>query len=305
LLQEEAKMIELPLVAEKWAQPPAALISKLDRGKGVKLDYLGHADTTLALIDVDPEFTYDYARDERGRMDVYEMGSNWVLEGTVTVHGVTRPCVGTCEKRKAEVHKELLGDLLRNGAMRFGIATALWSKLDDATDAHFAKPAEPTPLSTANLAKFDAACTEAGLSPAAVMGKAFPSGRPEPLLDIHLPVMRDAFKQMKAAVADVADVSGVHDVQRGQVGDEPEHEPEPEVTLASDAQVKKIQILMGEAGIKDRVARLEYIRKALGLESRPASTKNLSRQQAHTLIEYMESDARPAEQGEFDGLVES
>jgi hypothetical protein len=81
--------------------------------------------------------------------------------------------------------------------------------------------------------------------------------------------------------------------------------PEAGVKLASDAQVKKIQILMGEAGIKDRTERLGYIQQVLGLDARPASTKNLTHGQAHMLIEYMEADARPAYQGEFDGLVES
>jgi hypothetical protein len=172
----------------------------------------------------------------------------------------------------------------------------------------------PTPLSEANLAKFVSVCEDSDIHPDDVIARAFPSGVPDPLLDSHLPVLRDAFKVMKAAVADVADVAGVHDVQRGQVGDQPEPEvaertptttvvADTEPLLASDAQVKKIQILMGEAGIKDRVARLEYIRKALGLESRPASTKNLTSSQAHALIEHMGSDLARADL--FDGEVES
>lgn len=38
------------------------------------------------------------------------------------------PVAGTCEDRKFEPEKELIGDLLRNGAMRFGIGLALWAK---------------------------------------------------------------------------------------------------------------------------------------------------------------------------------
>jgi hypothetical protein len=286
-------MIDLPDVPAKWAHPPKELLSKLDRGKGVKLDYMGHADTTLALIAVDPEFSYDYARDDRGRMDVYESGSLWVVEGTLTVHGVTRPCVGTCEKRKVEIHKELLGDLLRNGAMRFGIATGLWSKLDDVTDAHFAKPAEPKPLSDANLDKFVSVCEDSDIHPDDVMARAFPDGTPDPLLDSHLPAMRDAFKKMKAA-------------KEAAAAQEPITEVDPEAVdelLASDAQVKKIQVLMGEAGIKDRTERLGYIQRTLGLDARPASTKNLSTSQAHALIEAMEADLARADL--FDGEVES
>ena len=117
-------------IVNDLAQPDPSMVSKLDRGKGLKLDYVSHADTTIMLCKADPLWTYDYNRDERGRMDVYESGSLLVLEGTITVFGVTRPCVGTCEKRKVEQHKELTGDLIRNGAMRMGIATKLWSKLD-------------------------------------------------------------------------------------------------------------------------------------------------------------------------------
>jgi hypothetical protein len=61
-----------------------------------------------------------------------------------------------------------------------------------------------------------------------------------------------------------------------------------EELLASAAQVKKIQTLMGEAGIKDRTQRLNFIQEKLGLEQRPASTNVLTASQAHTLIDLME-----------------
>ena len=43
--------------------------------------------------------------------------------------------VGTCEARKADPEKELIGDLLRNAGLRFGIGTKLWSKAADAEPA--------------------------------------------------------------------------------------------------------------------------------------------------------------------------
>ncbi len=138
---------KLRAIPDKWAHPPAEKLATLDRGRGVKLSYFGHADTTLALIDVDPEFTYDYRRTPDGRADIYESGKNLVLEGTLTVLAVTRPCIGTCQNNKGEPEKELIGDLLRNGALRFGIATGLWSKVDDATDDNHVEDAAPHPLS--------------------------------------------------------------------------------------------------------------------------------------------------------------
>jgi hypothetical protein len=78
-----------------------------------------------------------------------------VMWGYLTVHGVDRLCVGTCEPGKGDPEKELVGDLLRNGAMRFGIGTKLWSKATDADPAgsgqagfrrnRKAEPATPEP----------------------------------------------------------------------------------------------------------------------------------------------------------------
>lgn len=120
----------LHAIPTKYAQPDASLISHIPKG-GVQLEYVGHADITLALIDVDPGWTWAPAgRTETGAPVIEERGNRLVMWGTLTVCGVTRECVGTCEARKADPEKELIGDLLRNGAMRFGIGTKLWSKAD-------------------------------------------------------------------------------------------------------------------------------------------------------------------------------
>lgn len=119
----------LSQIPSNWANPPAELISKLPKG-GTQLDYMGHADVTLALIQIDPMFDYGWVTKEDGSMLINKVGDLYSLEGWVTVHGHTRRGVGTCEARKNEYQKELIGDLLRNCAMRFGIATTLWSKAE-------------------------------------------------------------------------------------------------------------------------------------------------------------------------------
>jgi hypothetical protein len=147
------------------------------------------------------------------------------------------------------------------------------------------KPAEPKVLSEANLAKFNEACNEAGLAPAAVMGSAFPSGAPEPLLDTHLPVMRDSFKRMKAALApEVVDDA-----------------PEAGVKLASDAQVDErpaprgmvglIKKAYSDAGVVDRLEQLRLTAERLGLPEVPATHSTLSRAQAGRLLDIMEMEA--------------
>jgi hypothetical protein len=49
--------------------------------------------------------------------------------GYLTLLGVTRIAVGSVEAHKADLDKELVSDFLRNAAMRFGIALALWTKV--------------------------------------------------------------------------------------------------------------------------------------------------------------------------------
>lgn len=170
-------------ILDRWAQPPADMLAKLpkpkqrgaDKGRcneaavqarqtdyacggwhglpAVHLDYMGHADVTEALIREDPAWNWRpaainpatggpaYGKNAKGLI---------VMWGHLTLHGVERMCVGTCEPDKFEIEKELIGDMLRNGAMRFGIAVRLWSKADhlDATDdtpVPDAAPAGPDP----------------------------------------------------------------------------------------------------------------------------------------------------------------
>ena len=99
----------------------------------MQLSYLGHADTTRALIEADPCWTWiPMATDERGLpvLDCDEQGRPVGMWIWITVCGVERPAYGSCEPGKRDAVKELIGDALRNGAMRFGVAGGLWSKAD-------------------------------------------------------------------------------------------------------------------------------------------------------------------------------
>lgn len=114
-------------VLDQWAKPPKELVDKLPKG-GTTLDYMGHAAVTRALIEVDPEWNWEPVVDEHGIPVIQARGKRLVMWGRLTVLGKTVVCCGTCEDRKFEPEKELIGDLLRNGAMRFGIGLSLWSK---------------------------------------------------------------------------------------------------------------------------------------------------------------------------------
>jgi len=126
----------LRAVPTRHAQPDPSTLATLPKG-GAQLTYMGHAEVTLALIDVDPAWNCHTVAiaTETGGPKITPQGKRLVLWGYLEVLGVQRLCVGTCDAGKGDPEKELIGDLLRNGAMRFGIGTKLWSKAVDADPA--------------------------------------------------------------------------------------------------------------------------------------------------------------------------
>ena len=123
----------------------------------VHLDYMGHAEVTDVLLDYDPTWTWaPFAIDQTtGLPMVQTLGADVVLWINLTIGGVTRPAVGTAPKGKeGDALKELIGDALRNGALRFGIATSLWSKADGVE--RDADNVEPAPIPDGALRKDDA-----------------------------------------------------------------------------------------------------------------------------------------------------
>ncbi len=96
----------------------------------IHLDYVGHAALTDRLLDTDPHWTWEPvgfdpntglpARDQNGGL--------WIK---LTVCGVTRFGYGAADgKQGGDAVKEIIGDALRNAAMRFGAALDLWHKGD-------------------------------------------------------------------------------------------------------------------------------------------------------------------------------
>jgi hypothetical protein len=124
----KAATAELAAIPGQYAQPPADMVGKLPKA-GITLDYVGHATVTKILLDIDPLWTLEPICDERGIPIVETNAKNeCVMWGRLTVLGHTRLGVGSCPGGAFDREKQLVGDLLRNCAMRFGIATALWSK---------------------------------------------------------------------------------------------------------------------------------------------------------------------------------
>lgn len=97
----------------------------------IHLDYVGHAEVTARLLDADPLWAWEpvafghdglpaFTRDGQGRPT-----GLWIR---LTVGGVTRLGFGSVEPGGFDAEKQLIGDALRNAAMRFGVALDLWSK---------------------------------------------------------------------------------------------------------------------------------------------------------------------------------
>jgi hypothetical protein len=109
----------------------------------VHLDYVGHAALTDRLLECDPAWNWEpVATRENGIPLTDENGGMWIR---LTVCGVTRLGYGHPDGKKGgDAIKELIGDALRNAAMRFGAALDLWHKGDlHADDEPSAEPVKP------------------------------------------------------------------------------------------------------------------------------------------------------------------
>jgi hypothetical protein len=93
----------------------------------VHLDYVGHAALTDRLLDADPNWNWEPVT-QSGLPEIDQNKGMWIK---LTVCGVTRLGYGHAEgKQGGDAIKEVIGDALRNAAMRFGAALDLWHKGD-------------------------------------------------------------------------------------------------------------------------------------------------------------------------------
>jgi hypothetical protein len=100
--------------------------------RAVHLHYVGHAGITARLDEVDPHWNWEpMARTDKG-LPLIDNGILWIY---LTVLGVTRIGLGDAGGRTGpQAAKEIVGDAIRNGAMRFGVAVYLWSKSKHAAE---------------------------------------------------------------------------------------------------------------------------------------------------------------------------
>ncbi len=98
----------------------------------VHLDYVGHAATTDRLLDSDPQWNWEpVSWNPDGEPHFDNIGGLWIR---LTVCGVTRLGYGNADKKPGadmgSREKEVIGDAIRNAAMRFGAGLEMWHKGD-------------------------------------------------------------------------------------------------------------------------------------------------------------------------------
>jgi hypothetical protein len=220
------KKVGLGDVLAKYGVPDPKIVGKLPKG-GTTLDFVGHADVTKMLIEIDENWTWEpVAFDDQG-LPAYRVENGMAhMAGWMTIHGVRRLGIGSVQHNKGDLLKELVSDFIRNAAMRFGICLALWTKQewDDVDHAPTApKPAAPaqkkvgtavknptTPppaeespsdpskvITDSQRQQLQAACAKSGIDPrqmASVAGITWE----EDIFESDLAALREAFKTLKA-----------------------------------------------------------------------------------------------------------
>lgn len=208
--------MELSEILSKYAVPDPKIVGKLPKG-GIQLDFVGHADITRILLEIDPTWRWVPIAWDNGRPAVHVENGMATMWGELTILGHARLGVGSVPADKKELDKELVGDFLRNAAMRFGISLSLWTKqewedlgevpkksLGSASNKQVAPRKEepvaaeenPDELISADFLKtFDEACEKIGLTRLQVCASA--GLWHEELFNRDKPLLRATYKVMR------------------------------------------------------------------------------------------------------------
>jgi len=150
--------MELSEILTKYAVPDPKIVGKLPKG-GTQLDFVGHADITRLLLEIDPTWRWVPIEWKDGRPAIHVENGMATMWGELTLLGQARLGVGSVRADKVDLDKELVGDFLRNASMRFGICLSLWTKQewDDLGDT----PKKPVPTNKPTAKPFPVVTTRA------------------------------------------------------------------------------------------------------------------------------------------------
>jgi hypothetical protein len=210
--------VKLEEIISKYGVPDPKIVGKLPRG-GQSLDFVGHADITKMLIEVDSEWTWEPVAFDADGLPAYRVENGMAhMAGWMTIHGVRRLGIGSVQASKPDLLKELASDYLRNAAMRFGFCLSLWTKQewDDVSHTPSAPAPKPAPVakveppkpsdplvSMDNIKRFVEACKTAGLNHEHVAKSA--KLDLADLKESQMPQLREAFAKAKELAAQFSD----------------------------------------------------------------------------------------------------
>lgn len=135
---EKHQISKLPKGSKEQTKCPAhekkscAVCGGWHHPKMIHLDYVGHAALTDRLLEADPLWSWEPMSYAPNGLPLFDQtGGLWIR---LTVCGVTRLGYGHAPSKEFQEpgarEKEIIGDALRNAAMRFGAALELWHKGD-------------------------------------------------------------------------------------------------------------------------------------------------------------------------------
>ena len=163
--------MKLEEILGKYGVPDPKIVGKLPKA-GMQLDFVGHADVTKMLIEIDPGWTWEPTAFDANGLPAYRVENGMAhMAGWLTVQGVRRLGIGSVMHNKPDLLKELISDFIRNSAMRFGICLALWTKQEWDDNPHATTKPAPKPValdsnpsvSADNIERFKGACADAAL----------------------------------------------------------------------------------------------------------------------------------------------
>jgi hypothetical protein len=138
-MSNETETLLLKAVLEQYSIPDPKIVGTITKN-GIDLAYVSHSDITRILIEIDPMWNWSPIAWDNGRPSIHEANGVATMWATLTLLGKSLIGVGSAQTAiitksgekypKPDYEKELVGDFLRNGAMRFGICLSLWSKHD-------------------------------------------------------------------------------------------------------------------------------------------------------------------------------
>ena len=208
--------MELSEILSKYAVPDPKIVGKLPKG-GAQLDFVGHADITRLLLEIDPTWRWVPIEWKDGRPAIHVENGMATMWGELTLLGQARLGVGSVRADKVDLDKELVGDFLRNAAMRFGICLSLWTKQEweDVSHTPSTPVAKPAPVKSVsaqpsdplvsmdNIKRFVEACKSAGLNHEQIAKTA--KVDLADLKESQMPALREAFAKAKELAAQFSD----------------------------------------------------------------------------------------------------